>query len=130
MDTEGGGVASQRATQYQCRGKEGNMTNICLTDQVAIVDFVKDHEEFHDKTNEIYWDKWIFVRCTNIYHCKLKKKIENCIFGLLPPEPLGEAKPALTCFLSSGDAFQQISKKAQKRLPNKSQVLKVLSLIT
>ena len=37
----------------------GHMINIFLThsDEEAIVDFVKDHEEFYDKTNKQFKDK-------------------------------------------------------------------------
>ena len=39
--------------------KKGHMANICLTDsdEEAIVDFVKDHGELYDKTNENLKDK-------------------------------------------------------------------------
>ena len=39
--------------------KKGHMTNIYLTDsdEEAIVDLVKDHEELYDKTNEHFKDK-------------------------------------------------------------------------
>ena len=51
MDTEGGGQASQKATECQSRCKKGHMTNIYLTDsdEEAIGDFVKDHEDLTTK---------------------------------------------------------------------------------
>ena len=41
------------------RYKKGYMTNIYRTDldEEAIVDFVKDHKELYDKTNELFKDK-------------------------------------------------------------------------
>ena len=50
MDTEVRGEAGIS----QFRHKKGHMRNISLTDsdEEAIVDFVKDHEELYDKTNE------------------------------------------------------------------------------
>ena len=52
MDTEGRGEAG--TSQSQSRHKKGDMTNFYLTysDEEAIVDFVKDHEEPYNKTNE------------------------------------------------------------------------------
>ena len=53
MDTDAGGEAST-ATEYQSKVKKEHMTNIYLTysDKEVIVDFVQDHEELYDKTNE------------------------------------------------------------------------------
>ena len=41
------------------RHKKGHITSIYLTDsyEEAIADFVKDHEELYDKTNEYFKDK-------------------------------------------------------------------------
>ena len=52
MDTEGGGEAD--TSQSQSMHKKGHMTNSYLkeSDGEAIVDFVKDHEELYDETNE------------------------------------------------------------------------------
>ena len=52
MDTDGGGEAG--SSQSHSRHKNGHMTNICLidSDEEAIVDFLKDHKELYDKTNE------------------------------------------------------------------------------
>ena len=57
MDTEAGGEASK--SQSQSRHKEGHMTNVYVTDSVeeVIVDFVKDHEELYNKTNEHFKNK-------------------------------------------------------------------------
>ena len=57
MDTEGGGEAKTSHSQY--RHKKGYMTNIYLTDsdEEAIVDSVKDHEEHYNKTNKHFKDK-------------------------------------------------------------------------
>ena len=53
MESEGGGKASQTATQCQSRPKNGHTANIYLTDsdEEAIVDFVKDHKELYKNTN-------------------------------------------------------------------------------
>ena len=50
--TEGGG--EEGTSHLHSRQKKGHMINIYLTDsdEEAIVDFVKDHEELYDKTNE------------------------------------------------------------------------------
>ena len=58
LDTEGGGEAST-SNESQSRHKKGYMTNIYLTDsdEEAFVDFVKNHEELYDKTNEQFKDK-------------------------------------------------------------------------
>ena len=52
MDTEGGGESV--TSQSHSRHKKGHMTNIYLkdSDAEAIVDFVKDHEELCNKSNE------------------------------------------------------------------------------
>ena len=57
MDTEAGGEAD--AFQMYSRHKKGHMTNIYLTDsdEEAIVDFVKDHEELYDKANKHFKEK-------------------------------------------------------------------------
>ena len=50
MDTEDGGELF--TSQSHSRHKQVHMTNIYLTDsdEEAIVDFVKDHEELYDKS--------------------------------------------------------------------------------
>ena len=57
MDTEGGEEASTSHLQPRC--KKGHTSYIYLThsDEEAIVDFVKDHEELYDKTSEQLKDK-------------------------------------------------------------------------
>ena len=57
MDTEGGGEAN--TSQSQSRDKKGHMMNSYITDsdEEAIVDFVKDHEELYDKTSKHFKDK-------------------------------------------------------------------------
>ena len=57
MDTEGGGEAG--TYQLLSRRNKRHMTNIYFTDsdEKAIVDFVKDHEELFDKTNKHFKDK-------------------------------------------------------------------------
>ena len=52
MEREGGGEVG--TSQSHSRHKKGHMTTIYLTDsdEEAIVDFVKDHEELYNKTNE------------------------------------------------------------------------------
>ena len=63
----------------QLRHKKGNMSNIYLTDSdaEAIVDFVKDHKELYDKTNEHFKDKarkdCLWERFAN--SCKLSVKV-------------------------------------------------------
>ena len=53
-ETEARGEAGPSQSRY----KKGHMTNIYLTDldEEAIVDYVKDHEELYDKTNEHFKD--------------------------------------------------------------------------
>ena len=56
MDTAGEGEAC--ISQLHSTHKKGHMTNIYLTDsEEAIMDFVKDHEELYDKTNEHFKEK-------------------------------------------------------------------------
>ena len=57
MDTESGGEAAM--CQSHSRHKKGHMTNIYLTDsdEEAIVDFIKDHEEPYGKSNKLFKDK-------------------------------------------------------------------------
>ena len=48
------GEKEARTSQSQSRRKKGHMVTAYLTesDEKAIVDFVKDHEAFDNKTNE------------------------------------------------------------------------------
>ena len=57
IDTEAGGEVG--TLQSHSRQKKGHMTNIYLTDpdEETIVDFVKDHKELYDKTNEHFKHK-------------------------------------------------------------------------
>ena len=57
MDTEGGREVG--TSQSHSRQKKGHMTNIYLTDsdEEAVTDFVKNHEELYDKTNLHFKDK-------------------------------------------------------------------------
>ena len=50
MDTEAGGEVGT---------SQSHMTNIYMkdSDEEAVVDFVKDHEEWYNKTNEHFKDK-------------------------------------------------------------------------
>ena len=52
MDTESGGE------EFQSRCKKGHMINIYLkdSDEEAIVDFVRDHEDLYNKTNKLFQD--------------------------------------------------------------------------
>ena len=52
--TEAGGEAGK--SQLHSRHKKGHMTNIYLTsyDKEAIVNFLKDHKELYNKTNEYF----------------------------------------------------------------------------
>ena len=52
--TQSGGEASWTYTYCQSRCKKWHMMNIYATDsgEEATVDFVKDHEEFYNKTHE------------------------------------------------------------------------------
>ena len=52
-------AAGEEVASSQSRYKKGHMTNIYLTDsdKEAIVNFVNDHEELYDKTNEHFKDK-------------------------------------------------------------------------
>ena len=60
------------------------MTNIYLTDsnEEAIVDFVKDHEELYDKTNEHFQDKARKECLWEIFasSCKLSVKVCKTLF--------------------------------------------------
>ena len=66
--------------------KEGHMTNIYLTDsdEDAIVDFVNDHKELYNKTNEHFKDKarkqCLWERFAN--SCKLSVKVCKTWFEL------------------------------------------------
>ena len=56
-DTEteaAGGETGSSQSHY----KKGHMTNVCLTDSVrgATVDFMKDHKQLYNKTNEHFTD--------------------------------------------------------------------------
>ena len=53
-DTETEVVGQEEGTS-QSKYEKGHMTNTCFTDsdEEAIVDFLKDHEELYDKTNDI-----------------------------------------------------------------------------
>ena len=55
IDTEGVGEVSTSQSQSRYM----HMPNICLTDleEEAIVNFVKDHKELYDKTNEHFKDR-------------------------------------------------------------------------
>ena len=57
MDTEVGGEVG--SSQLKSRHKKGHMTNIYLTDshEEAIMQYVKDHEEFYNKINKHVKDK-------------------------------------------------------------------------
>ena len=56
MDTEAGGDAG--TSQSHSWQKKGHMTNIYLTDSNEVfVDFVKEHKELYNKTNEHFKDK-------------------------------------------------------------------------
>ena len=65
-----------------------HMTNIYLTesDEEALLDFVRDHEELYDKTNEHFKDKARkeFLRETFTYSQKLSLK-----FARLGSKPKG-----------------------------------------
>ena len=52
-DTETEAAGGKAGTSHSCY-KKGHMTNVFITDsdQEAIVDFVKDHEELYNKTSE------------------------------------------------------------------------------
>ena len=59
MDTCTEGGRKMGTSQLHARQKKGHMTNIYLMDldEEAIVDFVKDHNELYDNTNEHFKDK-------------------------------------------------------------------------
>ena len=84
INTEDEGEA--RISQSHSRYKKGHMTNIYLTDsdEEVIVDFVKDHEELYDKTNEHFKDKarkeCLWERLCN--SCKLSVKVCKTWFAL------------------------------------------------
>ena len=65
----------------QSRYKKGHMTNIYLTDsdEEAIMNFVKDHEELYNKSNEHFKDKarkeCLWERFAN--SCKLSVKMSK-----------------------------------------------------
>ena len=67
-------------SQSQC--KKGHMTNIYLidSDEEAIVDFVKDHKELYDKTNEHFKEEARKERFSNCH--KLSVKVRKTLFKL------------------------------------------------
>ena len=80
-ETETGGEVGTSQSCYE----KGHMSNIYLTDsnEDSIADFVKDHEEFYDKTNEYFEDKarkeCLFERFANSR--KLSVKVCKTSFG-------------------------------------------------
>ena len=74
--TEGGGELG--TSQSDLRHKKKHMTNILLmdSDEEAIVEFVKDHEELYDKTNEHFKYKarneFLWGRFTNSHKLSVK----------------------------------------------------------
>ena len=57
VDTEAGGEVG--ILQLLSRHKNGHVMNIYLTDsdEEAIVDFISDHKELYNKTNDLFKDK-------------------------------------------------------------------------
>ena len=78
MDTEDGREAG--TSQMKSRHKKGHMTNIYLTDsdEEAIVDFVKDHEELYNKTNEHFMDKARKECCWERFANSRKLSVKVC----------------------------------------------------
>ena len=86
-----GGQAGQSQSQY----KKGHITNIYLTnsDSEAIVDFVKDHKELYDKTNEHVKDK--------------ARKV--CLCEQFTPNHKLSVKVCKTCFDSKGTHYGKLT---------------------
>ena len=78
LDTYGGGEVGN--SQLHSRHKKGHMNNIYLTgsNEVAIVDFVKNHEELYDKTNEHFKDKVSKERLTERFANSHKLSVKVC----------------------------------------------------
>ena len=70
MDTEGEEEAG--TSQLHSRQKKGHMTNIYPTDsdEEAIVDFLKDHEELYDKINDHFKDNSNECLCARLYEAR------------------------------------------------------------
>ena len=89
-ETEAGGEAGTSQSCY----KKVHMTNIYLTvsDEEAIVDFVKDHEELYYKTNkhfkdkarkECLWERFANSRKLSVKVCKTWFKSQRTCYGKL-----------------------------------------------
>ena len=104
MDTEGGGEAG--TSQSQSKHMKGHMANIYLTDsdEGAIIDFVKDHEELYDKTNQHFKDKarkdCLWERLASSHNlsgkvCKTCFKFQRTHSGKLSQSPKLRPSPSL-----------------------------------
>ena len=100
MDTEGGGEVG--TSQSQSRFKKGHMTSIYLTDsdEEAIVDFLKDHEELHDKINNKARKELLWERFTSSYKlsklCKTWFESQRTCYGKLTQSKSGQATKEMT----------------------------------
>ena len=94
-------------SQLQPRHKKGHMTNSYLTDseKEAIVNFVKDHEELFDKTNEQFKDKARkycllerFTSCCklSVNVCKTWFKFQRTHYGKFMQSKSGQAPTEMT----------------------------------
>ena len=83
-------------------GGEEAMTNIYLTDsdEEAVVDFVKDHEELHHKTNEHFkdksrkdclWERFASSQILSVRVCKTWFESQRTRYGKLTQSKSGQA---------------------------------------
>ena len=95
------------STECQSRSKKGHRMNIFLTDsdEEAIVDFVKDHEELYNKTHEKFkdkgrkdclWERFVSSHNLSVKVCKTWFKSQRTCFGKLTPSKSGQAPKELT----------------------------------
>ena len=84
MDTEGGGEASA-STECQSRCNKGYMMDSYLTDsdEEAIVEFVKDHEE-------------LCIRKLSVKVCKTWLESQRTLYGKLTQSKSGQAPKKMT----------------------------------
>ena len=87
-ETEAGGEAGISQSPY----KKEHMTDIYLTDsdEEAIVDFAKDHEELYNKTNEHFkdkarneclWERFANSRKLSVKMCKTWFELQRTCYG-------------------------------------------------
>ena len=87
MERDGGGKASQTASQCHSRCKKEHIMNMDLTDadEEAIVDFVKNdktHNTFKDKAREdCLWERFAGSRNLSVKVCKIWFESQRTCYG-------------------------------------------------